>query len=221
MLNSVCLAISQVVRMPASYVTVWFVKSQRVRTVRRQFTGDTLEVEYSIDVPLERVADFTGTVAAEASLNIANVSLFTSLLQDNIDSSFGEGGHLVSVLAIEVVVVDETNDTPAGLGDSLSSILVIVACGALCCLGCPCATLALIPRRRRFQALRLERDKAQKHGGNTECTPPGDRDALWSVQSHELPDFSPEVEAPSCRPSSTVQLMVADEGEYTPICNMF
>jgi len=211
-LNSVCLTISQFMRMPASYVSVWFVKSRRVRAVTRRFTEDTLEVEYSIDVPLERVADFPDTVAAEASLNSVSVSLFTSLLQENIDSSFGEGVHSVSVLAIVVVAADETNDTPAGLSGSERFILVITACGALCCLGCPCATLALISRRRRFQALRVERDRAQC-SRRPECTPPG-------VQSHELPYLSPEAEAPACRPTTTVQLLVADEGDDALMCTI-
>jgi hypothetical protein len=124
----------------------------------------------------------------------------------------------------------------AGSSYSQKFFVVIIACGGLCCLGCPCSVLALLSRRRRFRALRAERAARRQHEGSAGCTPPGDMDAAqrqygvhaaqrqgfdirrWRVQSQELPCVPSEAEAPSCRPTTTVQLLVADEGDDAPVC---
>jgi len=148
-LNPFRLTISQVVSIPASYVSVWYVKSRRVRAATRQLIGDTFEVEFNINVPSDSAADVPDVVDAEASLTYVSIILFTSLLQDHIDSIFGEGVHSVSVLDIAVIAVDVTHDIQAGSSDSRSPLLLfVIVCGALCCLACPFTIIPLLSRRR-------------------------------------------------------------------------
>jgi hypothetical protein len=178
MFISVGRTISQVVGMPASYVSVGFADSRRLTAATRQLTGGILEVEYSIYVPADSVAEYPGIDVAEASLNSVNVSAFTSLLQENIDSVFGDAVHSVSVLAIEAVVVDESSTTTAedhaidhaipaesdGAQSSASGLLIIIVVGTGCCLGSLFVILALFLRRRRRRALRMEGDPASSAG---------------------------------------------------------
>jgi len=185
MLNSVGLTISQVVGIPASYVSAWFAESRRLRAATRQLTGGILEVEYSIYVPVDSFADSPDIDVAEATLNSVNFSSFTSLLQDNIDSNFGEAVYSVSVLAIEAVVVEDLHAIPAEPDDtqaSASSVLIIIAIGIGCCIGSLLMILTLFSRRRR--ALRLERDWAQK--GRTQATIAGSGDQVPQEDNNSL-----------------------------------
>ncbi|CAK0859525.1 unnamed protein product [Prorocentrum cordatum] len=72
-LNSFRLTISQVVSIPASYISVWYLKSRRVRAATRQLIGDTFEVEFNISVPSDSAADVPDVVDAEASLTYVSI----------------------------------------------------------------------------------------------------------------------------------------------------
>jgi len=200
------------VSIPASCVSVWYGKSRRVRAATRRLTGETLEVEFSIDVPLDSASDVPDVVDAEASLKHVSIMLFTSMLQDHMDSSFGDGVHVVSVFGIEVVAVDVRDGNKAGSSDSRSPLLLFVCtCGALCCLACPFTMMTLLSRRRPVQALRPEKAKIQVHRDSTGCIPPAVGDASWWVP--------PEDEAPSCQSANTAKLLVADDGGE-PTCTI-
>ncbi|CAK0862469.1 unnamed protein product [Prorocentrum cordatum] len=166
LLVSVGVTISQVVGMPASYVSVWFAEgSRRLGAATRRLAGGILEVRYSIYVPSDIDAESLGIDDAEASLNSVSVSSFTSLLQKNIDSNFGEAVYSVSVLALDAVVVDDVHTVPAEPDErqgSASSVLIIIVIGVGCCLGSVFISVMLFSRRRRRWALRLERDRAQR-----------------------------------------------------------
>jgi hypothetical protein len=157
-LNAIGLTMSFVVGLPARYVFVRFVGSRRLRGATRQLNTGTLEVEYNIVVPVDSVAEFPDVFAMEEYLNSMDVSLFTSLLQENVDSNFGEGVLTVFVLIIEAVVVGVANDPLTGSGSQQAQIplaFIVITLGS--CLGVAIAGWILRTmlrlHRRRLQAL--------------------------------------------------------------------
>jgi len=173
-LNSIGLTISEVVDVPSSYVSVWFVESRRLEAVKRKLSARAFVLEYSIDVLADSDSDASDVNNVEASLDSVDVSSFTSLLQTNIDSSFGAGVYSVEVLVI-TAVVDVSGSTPVGsdeAGISPTAVIIFIFTGVGFCVGCQFPVMALCWRRRRRQDLRAlseESDQAQsgraKRGG--------------------------------------------------------
>jgi hypothetical protein len=163
LLDSCLLTLSRVVGMPASYISVWFEESRRLREASRQLSRSVLELGYSIAVPEDGDAGVSDIAAAEAELDSINVSTFESMLQENIDSSVGTGLLSVSVLTITADVVD-TPGAPASASDDIQGAytIVFISLGVGCCPVLALVCWSLLLRRRALNLPSVEAD-APRH----------------------------------------------------------
>lgn len=152
-LIAVGLTISEVAGVDASHVTVWFAEARRLATAAaRRLPAGALEVEYGIDVPAESAAAVPDVGAIEASLGNVDVSYFTSLLQQNVDSNVGEDLYSVQVLAITSYAIGAP-DAPLEVSDdtesSSSTTVIYIIVGVAFFVGLEIPILALCWRMRR------------------------------------------------------------------------
>jgi len=203
-LNSVGLTISQVVGLPASYVTVWFKESRRLKAVTRELSSGAIEVKYGIDAPADSIAAFPDVGAVEAIMDSVDVSSFASLLQDNIDSNVGVGEYSVQVLAITSIAVEAevAESAPEGSDDTVSSstATLFIIGGVGCCVGCQIPILVLFWRVRSRRAARPGPEENGPAQGGLAKRGRG-------AQGVQLPDApSPPPERPELAPGSVVEL---------------
>jgi hypothetical protein len=159
-LEPIGLTISQVVGVPARYVSVWFAESRRLKAATRQLSGSDVEVGFSIDVPADSAADVPDAGAVEASVDSVDVNALTSLLQENIDSHVGEGLYSVQVTVLGVKSDDAGSFVPDGsddAGSSPSSPIVFFLAAVFFCIAFQFPFVALFWRLRR---LRLQHEES-------------------------------------------------------------
>ncbi|CAK0844022.1 unnamed protein product [Prorocentrum cordatum] len=154
-LDSCGRTLAQLVGVPASYVSVAFAESRRLRAAPRQLSQSVVELAYIIRVP-------AGSDAAVVKSTLESISVddFEAILQDSIDSTVGEGELSVSVLLITGPgsLVDTAADAPAAGPHEAqgSSVMVVIFLTVGCCVGCALPALALVCWRFRLREGRAQ-----------------------------------------------------------------
>lgn len=165
-LTSVGLTIAQVAGTPASYVSTWFAEFRRLRArYSRGLSGAVLVVEYSISVPTDAPDGVPDIAAAQASVESADFSSLTTLLQANLDSEVGDGAYAVTVTGITATAINVASPTPpegghdGGPEGGAAPIAVgIAVVSAALLLGCGSLVVVLVWRRYRRQPARPGND---------------------------------------------------------------
>ncbi|CAK0853187.1 unnamed protein product [Prorocentrum cordatum] len=170
-LDSCGRTLAQLVGVPASYVSVAFAESRRLRAAPRQLSQSVVELTYIIRVPADSDA-----AVVKSTLESISVDDFEAILQDHIDSSVGEGELSVSVLLITGPgsLVDTAADAPAAGPHEAqgSSVMVVVFLTVGCYVGCALPALALVCWRFYLRAAPREgRARAAQGRAYTEDVP--------------------------------------------------
>ncbi|CAK0853192.1 unnamed protein product, partial [Prorocentrum cordatum] len=204
-LDSCGRTLAQLVGVPASYVSVAFAESRRLRAAPRQLSQSVVELAYIIRVP-------AGSDAAVVKSTLESISVddFEAILQDSIDSTVGEGELSVSVLLITGPgsLVDTAADAPAAGPHEAqgSSVMVVIFLTVGCCVGCALPALALVCWRFRLREGRARAAQGPTGPRGAPTSPPAAPSPSDPVPKRLVPPA--RVEMPAGPPSQDPKRLV-------------